>query len=131
MRGYFAKDAGIFGTHSVVIALKVHFGRYSAPMRAILIFICGFLLLASLSGLSHPEHLSHGPHADEHRTVSLMPDSLCGDGSGHGACQLVAADQPSALDFMVATESTGFEITPVAAASRTFAPHTPPPRPFF
>lgn len=131
MRGYFAKHTGIFWTHSIVTSLNVRFGSYSAAMRAILIFICGFLLLASLSGLSHPERLSHEPHADEHRTASLMPDSLCGDGSGHGTCQLVVGDQPSAISLMAATQSTGFEITPVAAAGRTFAPHTPPPRPVF
>ncbi len=90
--------------------------------------LCSCLLLATLFGLAHPERLSHEGQADALHAVSQMPDSLCGEGSGHGTCQLVIADQPLLFNLMPVAGSSHFEIMPVAAHSRSFAPQTPPPR---
>ena len=97
-------------------------------MRTIMALLCSFLLLATPFGLAHPERSSHGAQADALHAVLLVPDSLCGEGSGHGTCQLVVTDQPHLFSLMAVAGPTHFEITPVVADSHSFAPHTPPPR---
>ena len=105
--------------------------RYSERMRKIMGLLCSFLLLATLLGLAHTDRSSHGTHAGALQTVPLMPEALCGDGSGHGTCQPVFADEAPGLNVVMATGSSHFEIAPVAAPSRTSAPDTPPPRRVF
>lgn len=97
-------------------------------MRTVLSLLCCFLLLASLFGPANLEGSSHGTQADALHAVSLVPDSLCGVGSGHGSCQLAVIGHLLLLNLMASAGSPYFEITPVAAPSRSFAPHTPPPR---
>lgn len=92
--------------------------------------LCSFLLLA-LVGLAHTDRSSHGAHAGALHTVLLMPEALCGDGSGHGTCQPVAADEPQLINLAAAPGSSHFETALVAAPSRSFAPRTPPPRRVF
>ncbi|MBA3909948.1 MAG: hypothetical protein C0524_08670, partial [Rhodobacter sp.] len=97
-------------------------------MRTIMTLLCSFLLLATLFGLAHPERSSQGAQADALHAAPLIRDNLCEEGSGHGTCQLVAADQPLLFSPMAVVGSSYFEITPVAAPGRSFAPRTPPPR---
>ena len=92
---------------------------------------CSLLLLATHFGLAHPEQSSHRTQADALHAVPLMQESLCEEGSGHGTCQLVIADQPLLFGQTAISGSSQFKITPVLAQSRSFAPHTPPPRHVF
>lgn len=100
-------------------------------MRLILFTICSFLLFAGLIGISNPDGSLSVPHADSVQTATLMPDTLCAEGSGHGTCQPVVMGQGLLLDFLASTASSGFEIASMAGTSRVFAPHTPPPRRVF
>ena len=90
--------------------------------------LCSFLLVASLMGLAHPDRSSHSAYADALHAAPLIPDGLCGEGSGHGVCQLVIADQPQLFSLMASAGSSRFEITPFAAPSHSLSPRTPPPR---
>ena len=114
--------------HSDVITLHRAAEGYAQPMRTVMALLCSLLLLATLFGLAHSERSPHGLHADALHTQPLIPDALCGEGSGHGTCQLVLADQPPLVSLMADAGSSQFEITPVMAPSRSFAPRTPPPR---
>lgn len=97
-------------------------------MRLIMTLLCSFLMLATVFGLAHSERSPHGVHADALHAQPLVPDALCGEGSGHGTCQLVVPSEPLLISLMAVAGSSHFEITPVMASSRSFAPHTPPPR---
>ena len=100
-------------------------------MRTVLALFCSFLLLATLLSVAHPERSSHGAQADAIHAVLLIPDSLCGEGAGHGTCQILVADQSHLFSQKAVAGPSRFEITPVVADSRSFAPHTPPPRQVF
>ena len=128
MRGVFANPARNFATHSDVIALQRGADGYVERMGTITALSSSFLLFATLFGLALPERSSHGAQADALHAVLLIPDSLCGEGSGHGTCQLVVADQLHHFNLMAVAGPSHFEITPVMADSCSFDPHTPPPR---
>lgn len=128
MRCVFANPARNLAAHSDVIALLRGAKSYAWPMRAFMILLCSFLLLATLLGLAHPERSSQGVQAEALQSVPLVPDNLCGEGSGHGTCQLVVGGQPLPFSLKAVAGSSHFEITPVVADGRSLAPRTPPPR---
>jgi hypothetical protein len=97
-------------------------------MRWIMALLCSSLLLAILFGLAHPERTPHGLHADALHAPPLIPDALCGEGSGHGTCQLVVPGEPLLFGLMPVAGLSQFEITPVMGFSRSLVPNTPPPR---
>ncbi|MES2913511.1 MAG: hypothetical protein V4753_00215 [Pseudomonadota bacterium] len=97
-------------------------------MRIFMSLVFSSLLLATVIGLAVPEGLSQGLHADAVQTVPLLQDSMCGEGSGHGTCQLVAGGPPVLFGLRVDIESSHYEIKPEVADGRSLAPHTPPPR---
>lgn len=128
MRGAFADPATNFASHSDVIARHRGAGCYAETMRTIIALLCSFLLLAILFGLAHPEISPQGTHVDTLYAQPLIPDAVCGEGSGHGTCQLVISDRPLLFSLTSVVGSPHFTITPVAATSRSFGPVTPPPR---
>lgn len=90
--------------------------------------LCGILLLAALFGKAHPDQLAHSVHQDMASNATLLQDALCGDGSGHGTCQLVGTETASFHNIFPFAGSSQYEITPVSASSVTLAPQHPPPR---
>ncbi|OYX27056.1 MAG: hypothetical protein B7Z10_01310, partial [Rhodobacterales bacterium 32-66-7] len=59
-------------------------------MRNLANIMCGLCLLAAFLLAALPDHRSHGAHVDHAQTAAVDQDALCGDGSGHASCQLVA-----------------------------------------
>lgn len=114
--------------HSDVIALLLAAQSYDWTMRVFMTLLCSFLLLATLLGLAHPDRWSQGVQAEAIQAVPLGSDSLCGEGSGHGTCQLVVGGQPLPFSLRADAGSSQFEITQVVADGRSLAPRTPPPR---
>lgn len=92
--------------------------------------LCSFVLLATLVGLAHHERSPLVVQIDALHAQPVLPDTPCGGGSGHGACQLVVAGGPLLFSLMTVVGSSRFKITPVLASSRSIGPHTPPPRRF-
>jgi hypothetical protein len=88
-------------------------------------------MLASIWGFVVPDRQSHGPKLVGLGVVAVTADVLCGEGGGHGACQLLVAVYPSPLDPSEATASFHFDMTSVRSADHVPAPTTPPPRYFF
>lgn len=131
MRGVFANPARNLAAHTDVIIPLRGAGRYSELMRIVVGLLCSFLLLATVLGPAHPDRSSYGAHAGALHAVPLMAEALCGDGSGHGTCQPVVADEPQLINLVAAAGPSLFETAPVAAPNRTSAPDTPPPRRVF
>lgn len=128
MRGVFADRAGNPAAHSDVITLHRAAPGYAAKMRMFMALLCGFLLLATLAGLAHPDRSPPGVHVDALHAQSMVAGALCGEGSGHGTCLIVVPGGPLPYNLMVETGSPLFQIAPVLASGRNFGPHTPPPR---
>lgn len=130
MRCVFANPGRNFAPHLDVISRHLGDWGYASAMRLMMALLCSFLLLATLFGQAHSERSPHGAHADALHAQPLLPDALCGEGSGHGTCQLVFPGEPVLVTLMSVAGSSHFEITPVMGSSRSLAPHTPPPRHF-
>ena len=128
MRCVFANPARNLAPHSDVISRRLGERVYAPTMRLITALLCSFFLLAILFGLAHSERSPNGAHADTLHAQPLIQDALCGEGSGHGTCQLVFPSEPVLVTLMAVAGSSHFEITPVMGSSRSLAPHTPPPR---
>lgn len=114
--------------HLDVISRHLGERGYTPAMRLIMACLCSFLLLATLFGLAHSERSPNGAHADTLHAQPLIQDALCGEGSGHGTCQLVFPSEPVLVTLMAVAGSSHFEITPVMGSSRSLGPRTPPPR---
>lgn len=97
-------------------------------MRAILVLLCGTLLLASLFGLAHPGGFADAAHRGGIHATPHLQDIVCGEGSAHTGCQLVAAGSPDLPGLMAQAGTELFQIMPVTASGRSFPPRTPPPR---
>ena len=128
MRCVFVNPTRNLAPHLDVISRHLGERGYAPAMRLMMALLCSFLLLATLFGLAHSERSLHGAHADALHAQPLLPDALCGEGSGHGTCQLVFPCEPVLVTLMSVAGSSHFEITPVMGSSRSLAPHTPPPR---
>lgn len=128
MRGGFARPPGKLASHRDVIALLRDARRYAASMRMFVTLLCSLLLLATAPGLAIPDAWSKGGNAAALEAVPVTPDASCADGSVHGTCQVVAADQPPLRGLVAAAGSSRLAIMPVAGSGRGFAPRTPPPR---
>ena len=128
MRCVYANPERNLACHFDVITSKRRARRYAEHMRLIMALLCSFLLLATVFGLAHSERSPHGLHADALHAQPLIPDAFCGEGSGHGTCQLVVLGEPLLFGLMAVAASSRFEITPVMGSSSNLAPHTPPPR---
>lgn len=114
--------------HFDVNTLPAGQGGYCERMARITNILCGILLLVALIGTAPSDHASHGGDADQAHTASLIQDALCGDGPGHGSCQIVAAVSASFPNVAPTAGSSRYVITAVSASNRGFAPRRPPPR---
>lgn len=128
MRGQNAILARDSPAHLDVMAANGAVSAYPVGMRAILVLAFSTLLLASLLGLAHPDRSANLSHFEDDHPAALLQDALCGEGSGHAACQIVAAASPGVHVVMAFAGTSLFGIVPVKAAGRTFPPGTPPPR---
>ncbi len=97
-------------------------------MRVIIVILCGALLFASLLGLAHLNGPADATHLGDNHATLHVQDVLCGEGSGHAACQLVVAGSSEVPNFTAPAGIAPFETLPVKASGRSFPPQTPPPR---
>lgn len=97
-------------------------------MRLLAVFLSALLLTVSAGGTAARDAEPRAVHVEPFFIAALVQDGLCGEGSGHGTCQLVPVDEMPGPILPFATEHAGFPIAPMAATGRSFAPQTPPPR---
>ncbi len=97
-------------------------------MRAVFAILCSTFLFASLLALAPPGAAEVATRPSGNEVTAHLQDMLCGEASGHAACQLVAAGSSDLLALAAASGSTLFAITPVTSPGRSFPPRTPPPR---